>query len=234
MQNGKDSLFPWYDVLKCRFFLNPSILDSLLMSGYSLDDLAAATLAAEQAKSMRAESLKGGGWADPWGMLSGAAETTGLALKRADILGVGAGVGAVVGAGVYGVNTVIGAGADATVRTGKVLVGGAIKSTRAVTGAGNNLVVKPVGKVVSSTGRVVSSGVTHTGRAIGAGLSHTGKAVGNVVSSTGRALSMMVPGTQSMDSGKRSPKREMDPRQQQPPTPLRNSSSPDLFSMTIK
>ena len=98
--------------------------------------------------------------------------------------------------------------------------------------AGNNLVVKPVGKVVSSTGRAVTSGVTHTGRAIGAGLSHTGKAMGNVVSSTGRALSMIVPGTQPLDSGKRSPKHEGNI--QPPRTPLRNSSTPDLSSMTIK
>jgi hypothetical protein len=211
-----------------------SILESLLTSGYSLDEIANATLAAEQTKTMRAESLKGAGWADPWAMISGAAETTGLALKRADVLGVGAGVGAVVGAGVHGVNTVVGAGADVTVRTGKMLVGGAIKSTRAVTGVGNNLVVKPVGKVVSSTGRAVTSGVTHTGRAIGAGISSTGRAVGNVVTSTGRALSMIVPGPPSLtaEAGKRSPKRESYPQPE--PSLSRIEAIPDVSSIQIR
>jgi len=129
---------------------------------------------------MRADSFKSAGWADPWAFLAGAAETTGLALKRADVLGVG---------------TVVGVSADITLRTGKLLVGGAKKSTRVVTDASNTLVIKPVGKVVVGTGRAVSTGVTTTGRAIGAGISHTGKAVGSAVSSTGRALSMIVPGT---------------------------------------
>lgn len=116
---------------------------------------------------MRAESLKSAGWSNPWEMLSGAVETTGSALKKADVLGVGA----VVGAGVQGVNTVVGVGADVTVQTGRLLVNGAKSSTRAVTGVatdiaggvvgagravGKNLIVKPVGKLVSSTGRAMS------------------------------------------------------------------------------
>jgi hypothetical protein len=81
----------------------------------------------------------------------------------------------------------------------------------------------------------VTNGVTHTGRAIGAGLSQTGRAMGSVVSSTGRALSMIVPGTQSLESGKLSPKREASPMPQQltpetdPYTPL-----PELSSMSIQ
>eukprot|EP00429_Kryptoperidinium_foliaceum_P047022 CAMPEP_0176100856 /NCGR_PEP_ID=MMETSP0120_2-20121206/50586_1 /TAXON_ID=160619 /ORGANISM="Kryptoperidinium foliaceum, Strain CCMP 1326" /LENGTH=228 /DNA_ID=CAMNT_0017434905 /DNA_START=88 /DNA_END=774 /DNA_ORIENTATION=- len=117
----------------------------LLASGYSLEDIAMATLGAEETKKMRAESLRAAGWSDPWALLSGAAETTGMALKRADVLGVGA---------------VVGAGAEATVKTGKMLVGGAING-------GNTLVVKPVGKVVTGTGKVIGTGITTTGRAMG-------------------------------------------------------------------
>lgn len=185
-----------------------------MASGYSLEDIANATLMAEEVKKMRAESLRSAGWSNPWDLLNGAVETTGIALRRADILGVGA----VVGAGVQGVHAVVGAGADVTVKTGRLLVDGARNSTRAVTDVGNKLVVKPVGKVVSSTGKAVSSGVSQTGRAIGSGISTTsravGGAVGTVVTSTGRALSFVVnPGGTSQspkNSGRVS--REVSPK----------------------
>eukprot|EP00934_Nitzschia_sp_Nitz4_P006731 Nitzschia sp. Nitz4//scaffold39_size137210//88015//89107//NITZ4_003210-RA/size137210-processed-gene-0.95-mRNA-1//1//CDS//3329550416//6721//frame0 len=155
----------------------------LLGSGYSLEEIAQATMEVEKTKELRAASLKSDGWSNPWEILSGAVETTGTALKRADVLGVGA----VVGAGVQGMNTVVGVGADVTMQTGKLLVSGAKSSTRAVTGAGKNLVVKPV---------VV------TGKAIGSGISASGRAVGNVVTSTGRALTNMVkPSTPDAKSG---------------------------------
>ena len=132
-----------------------------------MEEIASATLEADRTKKLRAESLKNAGWSNPWDIVSGAVETTGAALKKADVLGVGA----VVGAGVQGVNTVVGVGADVTVQTGRLLVNGAKTSTRAVTGVatdiaggvvgagrvvGKNLFVKPVGKLVSSTGRAMS------------------------------------------------------------------------------
>lgn len=199
-----------------------------MASGYSLEDIANATLLAEETKKMRAESLKSAGWSNPWELLNGAVETTGTALRRADILGVGA----VVGAGVMGVNAVVGAGADVTVKTGRLLVDGATKSTRAVvdgaktgtravTDAGNKLVVKPVGKVVTSTGKAVTSGVSQTGRAIGTGITTTGRAVGgavgSVMNSTSRALSYVVnPGALSQAQQRRdaklTPPREVSPK----------------------
>jgi hypothetical protein len=204
---------------------------SLLASGYSLEAIANATLQAEETKEMRAESLRSAGWSNPWDLLTGAVETTGIALRRADILGVGA----AVGAGVQGVNAVVGAGADVTVKTGRFIVDGATRSTRAVvdgatrstravTDAGNKLVVKPVGKVVTSTSKAVTSGVSQTGRAIGTGITTTGRAVGGAVGSvmntTGRAISYVVnPGAtnqaqqkQARESGKRSPKSELSPK----------------------
>ena len=171
-------------------------------------------------KKLRADSLKSAGWANPWELLSGAVETTGTALKRADVLGVGA----VVGAGVQGVNTVVGVGADVTMKTGKMLVGGAM----AVTDAGNKLVVKPVGKVVTTTGKAVTTGVTQTGKVIGSGISTTGRAVGSVVNSTGRALSFIV-NPLGDESGKRSPKREYSPKRGSEADNL-----PDLTSMKVR
>lgn len=201
-----------------------------MQGGYSIEDIANATLAAEETKQMRADSLKSAGWMDPWSILSGAAEATGTALKRADILGVGT----AVGAGVQGVNTMVGAGADATVRTGKLIVGGALKSTKAVTDAGNNLLVKPVGKVVSTTGRVVTSGVTQTGRVIGSGISNTGKAVGSVVTSTGRALSMIVPGAQPLTPEEKFPSKRDVRRSLSPKRNTASNPIPDLTAMKIR
>lgn len=176
-------------------------------------------------KKMRADSLKTAGWAIPWEFLSGAVETTGTALKRADVLGVGA----VVGAGVQGVNTVVGVGADVTMKTGKMLVGGVMGGAMAVTDAGNKLVVKPVGKVVTTTGKVVTTGVTQTGKVIGSGISTTGRAVGSVVNHTGRALSFIVNPLGDGESGKRSPKREYSPKRGSEPDTL-----PDLTSMKVQ
>lgn len=193
---------------------------SLLASGYTLEDIANATLQAEMVKKLRAESLRSVGWANPWELLSGAVETTGTALKRADVLGVGA----VVGAGVQGVNTVVGKGADVTMKTGKMLVGGAM----VVTDVGNKLVVKPVGKVVTTTGKVVTSGVTQTGKAIGTGITSTGRAVGSVMNSTGRALSFIV-NPLGEESGKRSPKQDTSPKRSSNVNDL-----PDLTSMKVQ
>jgi hypothetical protein len=192
---------------------------SLLASGYSLEEIADATLQAEETKSMRADSLRSAGWLNPWDLVTGAVETTGTALRRVDVLGVGA----VVGAGVQGVNAVVGAGADVTVKTGRLLVDGATRSTRAVTEGANKLVVRPVGKVVTSTSKAVTTSVSQTGRAIGTGITSTGRAVGGavgtVMNSTGRALSSIVnPGAasqaqkQTRESGRRSPKRELSPK----------------------
>jgi len=187
-----------------------------------LEEIANATLQVEMTKKLRAESLRSAGWANPWELLSGAVETTGTALKRADVLGVGA----VVGAGVQGVNTVVGVGADVTMKTGKMLVGGAM----AVTDVGNKLVVKPVGKVVTTTGKVVTSGVTHTGKAIGTGITTTGRAVGSVMNSTGRALSFIV-SPLSEDSNKRSTKRETSPK---PKSETTTTDLPDLTSLKVQ
>jgi len=193
------------------------ITSSLLASGYSLQDIANATMEAEDTKKMRAESLRSAGWSNPWELLNGAVETTGTALRRADVLGVGA----VVGVGVKG---------------GKMLVDGAMTGTRAVTGVGNNLVVKPVGKVVTTTGKVVTSGMTQTGKVIGTGISSTGRAMGSVMNSTGRALSFIVNsgGTgeaqqkQSDASGQRSPKRELSPKRQN------GGNVPDLTAINVQ
>jgi hypothetical protein len=164
----------------------------------------------EKTKKERADSLRSVGYTNPWEMLSGAVETTGAALKRVDVLGVG---GVVVGAGVVagtaafqGVNAVVGVGADFTVQTGRMLVGGVQASSRAVTdvsmavakpvvGAGNTLVVKPVTKVVTTTGKVITTGVTTTGKAITTGVTTTGKvittggkAITTGVTTTGKAI----------------------------------------------
>jgi hypothetical protein len=197
---------------------------SLLSAGYTLEEIGMATLDVEKTKKLRAESLKASGWNNPWDILSGAVETTGAALKRADVLGVGNAAGVVLGAGVMvggavvgagaavggavvgagaavggaantavratvrasvtGVGTVLGAGADATVSTGRFLVSGVGQSSRAVMDGGRfvakpmvgagKAVAKPMGKVVSGvvsgTGRVLSTVVSPlTGGLVGGG-----------------------------------------------------------------
>jgi hypothetical protein len=183
---------------------------SLLTGGYSIDQIANATIEVERIKKLRADSLRSAGFSNPWEMLSGAVETTGMALKRVDVLGVGTAAGVMVGAGaalgmaagnaaVQGVNTVVNVGTDVTVSTGRMLVTGVQQSSRGVVGAGKavakpvvgvgkTLVVKPVGIVVTTTGKVVVGG----GKAIGNGITTTGRAMGTVVTSTGRAIANMV------------------------------------------
>ena len=219
------------DVMFCSaaFVFSLKFHCSLLGSGYSIEQIAGATLEVEKTKKERAESLRGFGWSNPWEMLSGAAETTGMALKRADVLGVGAAAGAVVGAGaaagtaaftstVQGVNAVVGAGADMTIQTGRLLVGSVQASSRAVTdvatgvatgvgNAGKTLVVKPVtkvvtgtGKAVLATGKVIVTGASNTGKVIGTGITSTGRAIGSVVTTTGRAMGSIVTSTPKLFS----------------------------------
>lgn len=159
----------------------------------------------EKTKQERADSLKKAGWSNPFDLLSGAVETTGAALRRADVLGVGA----VVGAGVQGVNTVVGVGADVTVQTGRFLVSGAKSSTRVMIGVSNEIaggVVgagKAVAKPMVGAGKtLVVKPVVVTGKVIGSGITQTGKAVGSVVTSTGRALSLIVKPLSSESSTK--------------------------------
>src|SRR6056300_963312 len=95
--NGLESLVT--ESCEIVFVGGRTTTSSLLTSGYSLDQIANATLEVEKTKKERAESLRSAGWSNPWELLSGAVETTGTALKRADILGVGAATGAVIGAG---------------------------------------------------------------------------------------------------------------------------------------
>jgi len=153
----------------------------------------------EKTKRERADSLRNTGWSNPFEVLSGAVETTGAALKKNAVIN--------------SVSTGVKAGADVTVQTGRLLVKGVESSSRAVSGvatgvaegvvgAGKTLVVKPVGKVVSTTGTLVSTGVSTTGKVIGS----TGRAVGTVVSSTGRALANIVNPT-SAQSRQRTPSR---------------------------
>jgi hypothetical protein len=168
------------------------MIDSLLSSGYSLEQIANATLEVERTKQMRADSLRSAGWSDPWALLSGAVETTGTALKRADVFGVGmvVGAGAAVGlaagnAAVQGVNTVGRVTTDVVGNSTRMLVNGVQSSSRAVTNTGKNLVVKPVGKVVTTTGKAVSTGITTTARGIGTMVSASGRAITSIVTPGG-------------------------------------------------
>ncbi|KAL3903272.1 MAG: hypothetical protein SGILL_010507, partial [Bacillariaceae sp.] len=100
----------------------------LLGEGFDIQEVLKISMDCEMIKQSRADSLRGFGWNNPMELLSGAAETTGTAIKAMDILGVGSAAGAVVGAGA----AVVGAGADVTVQTGRMLVNGVTTSTRAV------------------------------------------------------------------------------------------------------
>lgn len=178
------------------------LLARLLSAGYSLEEIGNATLDVEKTKKMRADSLRASGWNNPWELLSGAVETTGTALKRADVLGVGAAAGAVVGAGasfgaavggaannavrntarasLAGVNTV----ADVTVQTGKFLASGVNQSSRAVMG-----VTMGVAGGVVEGGRIVTKPVVGAGKAV---VKPVQKVMTGVVTGTSRALATVV------------------------------------------
>jgi hypothetical protein len=151
--------------------------NTLLVAGYSLEQIAGATLSVEKTKKERAASLKASGFSNPWELLSGAVDTSGKALKTMDVLGVGAAAGvvgsAVVGVsrtGIRGVNTVVGVGADMTMSTRKLLVSTVQESSRAVTGVatgvaggvvgGAKVVTRPVSKVVRRSLALAVSPIT--------------------------------------------------------------------------
>ena len=136
----------------------------LMEAGYSLEDIASATMDAEKTKRNRAESLKQSGWNNPWELLSGAVETSGKALKKVGAVGAGVGSGAGRAVGSFGkasISNVTGA----TKATGRVLVSGVNTSSRAVTSGvskGAKFVVTPV---VAST-KLVARPVGKVGRAL--------------------------------------------------------------------
>ena len=94
-----------------------------------MDQILKASMDAEMIKQSRAESLRSFGWSNPMEILSGAAETTGAAIKAIDILGVRNAAEVVAG----GVNAVVGVGTDVTVQTGRLLANGVVTSSKAVT-----------------------------------------------------------------------------------------------------
>ena len=128
----------------------------LMEAGYSLEDIASATMDAEKTKRNRAESLKQSGWNNPWELLSGAVETSGKALKKVGAVGAGVGSGAGRAVGSFGkasISNVTGA----TKATGRVLVSGVNTSSRAVTSGvskGAKLVATPVVAVARPVGKV--------------------------------------------------------------------------------
>jgi hypothetical protein len=186
---------------------------SLLTSGYSIGEIAKATMEVEKIKKERADSLRSAGYSNPWEMLSGAVETTGAALKRVDVLGVGTAAGVVVGAGVVagtvagnavgmgvfktvqGVTAVVGVGADFTAQTGRMLVGGVQASSRKVTDVATGVATGVAGASMAVAKPVVGVGntlvvkpvtkvVTTTGKVITTG----GKAITTGVTTTGKAI----------------------------------------------
>jgi len=171
----------------------------LLSSGYSIEQIAGATLEVERVKKERADSLKSTGWTFTRDLLTGAVETTGVALKRVDVFGVG---GVVVGAVGGATRKSIRVGTGITTATGKLLVSGVQGSSRAVTGVATNVAggvvkagtivtapvvggAKKVGKTANKTGKAVTGIVTTT-------VTSTGKAVTGIAKSTGRVLAVAV------------------------------------------
>ncbi|KAL3925833.1 MAG: hypothetical protein SGILL_000149 [Bacillariaceae sp.] len=129
----------------------------LLEEGYGLEEVLQVSMDCEMIKQSRADSLRGFGWNNPMDILSGAAETTGSALKAMDVLGVGNAAGIVVGAGA----ALVGAGADVTVQTGRLLVDGVTTSTKVVADGFTN-----VGGGVIGAGKTVGVGVLDAGKSM--------------------------------------------------------------------
>jgi hypothetical protein len=155
-------------------------------------------LEVEKVKKERAKSLKANGWNNTLELLSGAVETSGMVLKRADVLGVGAATGVIVGAGAAGVgaagravntigkasyagvNTVIGVGSDVSKQTGRMLVTSVGTSTRAVTGVATGV----AGGVVQGAKYVTVAAAKPVTKVV----SETTKTVGAIASTAGRVL----------------------------------------------
>ena len=149
----------------------------------------------EKIKKGRAETLRANGWSNPWELLSGAVETSGMVFKRADVLGVGAATGMIVGAGAAGVgaagravntigkasfagvNTVIGVGSDVSKQTGRLLLTSVGTSTRAVSGVATGVAGGVVhgAKYVTVVAKPVTKVVTGTAKSVGAIASTTGR-----------------------------------------------------------
>jgi hypothetical protein len=170
-----------------------------------LQQIASATLEVEKVKKERAESLRAHGWNNPWDLLTGAVNTSGMVLKRADVLGVGAATGVIVGAGAAGVgaagravntigkasfagvHTVIGVGSGVSKHTGRMLVTGVGTSSRAVTGVATGVAggvvqgAKFVTAPVFASGKVVVKPVTKV-------VTGTTRTVGAIASTTCRVL----------------------------------------------
>jgi hypothetical protein len=154
-------------------------------------------LEVERVKKERAKSLKANGWNNTLELLSGAVETSGMVLKRADVLGVGAATGVIVGAGAAGVgaagravntigkasyagvNTVIGVGSDVSKQTGRLLVTSVGTSTRAVTGVATGV----AGGVVQGAKYVTVAAAKPVTKVVS-----TTKTVGAIASTAGRVL----------------------------------------------
>jgi hypothetical protein len=150
-----------------------------LEAGYTLEQIVQASMAAEEIKQSRAESLRSAGWSNPMELLNGAAETTGAALKAVDVLGIGSAAGAVVGAGAA-MGKAAGKSTISVVNgSGKLLVNGVTTSTKAmadgVTTVGNGMIdaTKTVGNgvtnVVRTSATLLTTSVTSTGKAVVAG-----------------------------------------------------------------
>ena len=133
-----------------------------------------------------------------------------MVFRRADILGVGAATGMIVGVGAAGVgaagravntigkasyagvNTVIGVSSDVSKQTGRMLLTSVSTSTRAVTGVATGVAG---GMVQGATG--VAGGVVHgakyvtvhvVAKPVTKVVSGTAKSVGAIASTTGRVL----------------------------------------------
>ena len=184
--------------LTCSLYYCHAIYESLFAAGYTIDEIAKATMEMKELRQLRADSLKTQGMMTGaiLALLSGAAETTGSTVKAVTIL-----PNAIAGAGkamVNGTTTAItGAGAGMMGLTEKVVMGttnAARMTGSAVTGAATQG-IQGTGKVMVGTADLIVKGTTGVVTGTGKVLAGTGKVGIDVVKGTGKVGMDVVKGT---------------------------------------
>lgn len=124
-----------------------------MSAGYTLEDVARAALEAEEIKQQRVETLEKMGWENftqfltktartPLDLVTGAAKTTGVALKAAEKIPVLGPAGKVVVTGVNSAGKAMGAGAMAVVTGVGSVPGGILRRISRSAGSGQQNMVR--------------------------------------------------------------------------------------------
>ncbi|CAB9496602.1 expressed unknown protein [Seminavis robusta] len=176
----------------------------LFAAGYTIDEIAKATMEMKELRQLRAESLKTQGLVTSviMGLLSGAAETTGNTVRAVTIV-----PGAMAGAGLAMVNgtskAVVGVGSEVVGLTSRVVNSTAMaakKSGSIVTGVASEG-IKGTANVVVGSGKLLVKGTTGLTTGVVKGTAGVVKGTGKVMAKTGGVGMDVVKGTGNVMMG---------------------------------